>query len=102
MGSSEVFVLATDTRLHVMRDSAGWWWAVGHEGSYGGSPKRDDAIRYAIDASATGCYWPGPGTTALHPGARRIVVYDETGRVACTLLRVKVRATPQWFQDVVP
>lgn len=90
MGSGDVQHLVTGDELHVARGRDGTWWAVGKEGSYGGSKSRREAIDIAKDASAT-----------AHHGRRRIVVHFIYGGVAAVITRTNVRPAPQWFQDTV-
>jgi hypothetical protein len=89
-GSADVQHLVTGDELHVARDRAGHWWAVGKLGSYGGSVKRSEAIKTAMDASASA------------GGNREIVVHFIHGGVACIITRVRTVPVPQWFQDSVP
>ncbi len=91
MGSASVQHLVTGDELHVARDLDGHWWAVGKEGSYGGSTDRAKAIEIAKDASAS-----------TKQGRRRIVVHYVYGGVAAVITRTHVKPTPQWFQDSVP
>jgi hypothetical protein len=89
-GSGDVIV--RDDALHVGRDRNKTWWVVGHpEGSYGGSTRRSEAIKIAIDTSATGFH-----------GKRRIVVHHYYGGVAFVITRVRQRPSSQFFQDSVP
>lgn len=92
MGSADIHIDDGDDDLHVARDRKGNWWAVAREeGSYGGSGLRYKAVRIAMDASA-----------AHSHGNRRIVVHRKDGSVECIITRVRVKATPQFFQDSVP
>lgn len=90
MGSSAVPV--HDEHLHVGYDRR-WrtWWAVGKEGSYGGSPSRTYAIATAVDASAS-----------RDQGRRTVIVYDVGGAVAFRITDIRVQSSSQLFQDDVP
>lgn len=87
MGSAAVPV--HDDAIHVGFDGE-MWWAVGRQGSYGGSHKRIEAIKIARDASAT-----------AHHGTRRIVVHYRYGNVAYVITKVYQPPSPQFFQDSV-
>jgi hypothetical protein len=91
MGSGEIHVI--DDCLHVGRDSAGYWWAVGREGSYGGSDNIWVAVSIAKDASAS------------QFTKREIVVHRRNGRVRYRITVEEQRgniASSQLFQDSVP
>lgn len=90
-GSGWVQHFVQGDELHVARDPGGMWWAVGKEGSYGGSRNRLDVIAIAKDASAS-----------TKQGRRRIVVHYVGGTVQGVITRTTVRPTPQFFQDDVP
>jgi hypothetical protein len=99
-GSASIFLLAGDVRLHVGWDGT-HWWAVGHEGSYGGSTDRVTAIRLAVDA-AKFSHWPGPNLRTIPRGERRIVVERPDGSVDFTITRVRGPAPSQVDHDSVP
>jgi hypothetical protein len=88
MGSAAIHV--HDDDLHVGFDGK-MWWAVGKEGSYGGSINRQTAVNTAIDASATGFH-----------GLRKVVVHYRYGGVAWTILRTRRTPSRQFHQDDVP
>lgn len=94
MGSAAVQPLVCRDELHVAYDvggaEGGLWWAVGREGSYGGSCDRGTAIEVAL------------ATSASTGGQRRIVVHYRYGRVAYVITRTRRAAPSQVEQDSVP
>lgn len=76
--------------LHVGRDLAGTWWTVGKLGSYGGAPTRRDAVKIALDTSATGFH-----------GRARIVIHRPNGDVDAVITHTDQPPSAQWFQDNV-
>lgn len=91
MGSSSVMHLVNDDDLHVAYDvEYAVFWAVGKEGSYGCSAKRETAIQIAADAAG--------GTRPIKVHSTRV-----SARVLFRILKVKChKPSSQFFQDAVP
>lgn len=84
------FYVRAANELHVGRDLAGTWWTVGKLGSYGGAQARRDAIKIALDTSATS-----------FGGDARIVVHRLNGDVDRVITRTDQEPSAQFFQDAV-